>query len=171
MAIVARGLGLPEDGALVVGGLGVSEADPNAMFATLAGASSVSASLTAAADVATADHLGGLSRRQRVAMFRGGSSSLTVKVSSVAVGVVSTPPLTSTALTVAAETVVVPVPADVAGAGAGTLRVATRSVAAGVRSTFSMGATAMSVAASSFAVGEIAWSISDDEDELFLLLV
>ena len=170
MAIVVRGLGLPEDGALVVGGLGVSEADLNAMFATLAGSSSVSASLTAAADVATAD-LGGLSRRQRVAMFRGGSSSLTVKVSSVAVGVVSTPPLTSTALTVAAETVVVPVPADVAGAGAGTLRVATRSVAAGVRSTFSMGATAMSVAASSFAVGEIAWSISDDEDELFLLLV
>ena len=170
MAIVVRGLGLPEDGALVVGGLGVSEADPNAMFATLAGSSSVSASLTAAADVAAAD-LGGLSRRQRVAMFRGGSSSLTVKVSSVAVGVVSTPPLTSTALTVAAEPVVVPVPADVAGAGAGTLRVATRSVAAGVRSTFSMGATAMSVAASSFAVGEIAWSISDDEDELFLLLV
>lgn len=170
MAIVVRGLGLPEDGALVVGGLGVSEADLNAMFATLAGSSSVSASLTAAADVATAD-LGGLSRRQRVAMFRGGSSSLTVKVSSVAVGVVSTPPLTSTALTVAVETVVVLVPADVVGAGVGTLRVAARSVAAGVRSTFSMGATAMSVAASSFAVGEIAWSISDDEDELFLLLV
>ena len=170
MAIVVRGLGLPEDGALVVGGLGVSEADLNAMFATLAGSSSVSASLTAAADVATAD-LGGLSRRQRVAMFRGGSSSLAVKVSGVAVGGVSTPPLTSTALAVAAETVVVPVPADVAGAGVGTLRVAARSVAAGVRSTFSMGATAMSVAASSFAVGEIAWSISDDEDELFLLLV
>jgi len=170
MAIVVRGLGLPEDGALVVGGLGVSEADLNAMFATLAGSSSVSARLTAAADVATAD-LGGLSRRQRVAMFRGGSSSLTVKVSSVAVGVVSAPPLTSTALTVAVETVVVLVPADVVGAGVGTLRVAARSVAAGVRSTFSMGATAMSVAASSFAVGEIAWSISDDEDELFLLLV
>lgn len=50
MAIVARGLGLPEDGALVVGGLGVSEADLNAMFATLAGSSTLTATL-AAADV------------------------------------------------------------------------------------------------------------------------
>ena len=171
MAIVVRGLGLPEDGALVAGGLGVSEADLNAMFATLVGSSSLSATLTVGAVEEVAADLGGLSRRQRVAMFRGASSSLTVKVLSGAVGVVSTLPPTSTALTGAVETIVAPVPADVVGTGAGTLHVAARSVAAGVRSTFSMGATAMSVAASSFAVGEIAWSISDDEDELFLLLV
>lgn len=53
MAIVVRGLGLPEDGALVVGGLGVSEADPNAMFATLAGSSSLSAALTAGGSTPT----------------------------------------------------------------------------------------------------------------------
>lgn len=171
MAIVARGLGLPEDGALVVGGLGVSEADPNAMFATLGGSSSLAATLTAGAVQEVAADLGGTSRRQRVAMFRGATASLTVKISSGAVGVVSTLPLTSTALTGAVETVVVRVPADVVGAGAGTLHVAARSAATGVRLTFSMGATAMSVAAGSFAVGEIAWSVSDDEDELFLLLV
>ena len=65
MAIVARGLGLPEDGALVVGGLGVSEADLNAMFATLAGSSTLSATLTADAVQEVAADLGGTSRRQR----------------------------------------------------------------------------------------------------------
>jgi hypothetical protein len=141
------------------------------MSAALSGSSSLTATLTADAVEEVAADLGGTSRRQRVAMFRGASASLTVKISSGAAGVVSTPSLTPTAHTVAVETVVVRVPADVVGAGAGTLSVAARSVAAGVRSTFSMGAAAMSVAAGSFAVGEIAWSISDDEDELFLLLV
>lgn len=171
MAIVARGLGLPEDGALVVGGLGVSEADLNAMSATLAGSSSLTATLAADAVEEVATDLGGTSRRQRAAVFRGASASLTVNISSGAVGVVSTLPLAPADPTVAVVTIAVRVPADVVGAGAGTLHVAARSAAAGVRSTFSMGATAMSVAAGSSAVGEIAWSISDDEDELFLLLV
>ncbi len=48
MAIVARGLGLPEDGSLVAAGLGTTEADPNAMVAALSGSGSISATLTAA---------------------------------------------------------------------------------------------------------------------------
>ena len=47
MAIVVRGLGLPEDGALVAGGLGVSESNPGAITATLSGSSSLTATLTA----------------------------------------------------------------------------------------------------------------------------
>lgn len=46
MAIVVRGLGLPEDGALVAGGLGVSESDPNAMAATITVVGLLSGSLT-----------------------------------------------------------------------------------------------------------------------------
>ena len=47
MAIVARGLGQPEDGALVVGGLGTVTVGPNAMSATLTGTSTLTATLTA----------------------------------------------------------------------------------------------------------------------------
>jgi hypothetical protein len=46
MPIVVGGLGLPEEGSLVAGGLGVSESSPNAMSATLAGTSSLTATLT-----------------------------------------------------------------------------------------------------------------------------
>ena len=46
MAIVARGLGQPEDGAIVVGGLGTVEVDPHAMSAVLSGTSSIVATLT-----------------------------------------------------------------------------------------------------------------------------
>jgi hypothetical protein len=49
MAIVARGLGQPEDGALVAGGLGTSEPAPaGSISATIAGTSSLTAELTAA---------------------------------------------------------------------------------------------------------------------------
>lgn len=46
MAIVSGGLGLPEEGALVVAGLGATTTDTNAIAATLAGSSTLSASLT-----------------------------------------------------------------------------------------------------------------------------
>jgi hypothetical protein len=47
MAIVTRGLGLPEDGAIVAGGLGTAEVNANAMAATLTGSSTLVATLTA----------------------------------------------------------------------------------------------------------------------------
>lgn len=46
MAIVSRGLGQPEAGAIVTAGLGVSETDPNALHAHIYGTSSVLADLT-----------------------------------------------------------------------------------------------------------------------------
>jgi hypothetical protein len=46
MAIVSRGLGLPEDGAIVAAGLGVTEQVPGAMTATLAGVGTLTAALT-----------------------------------------------------------------------------------------------------------------------------
>jgi hypothetical protein len=46
VAIVAHGLGQPEEGALVVAGLGVSETNPNALRAVLSGSSSLTANLT-----------------------------------------------------------------------------------------------------------------------------
>ena len=46
MAIVTRGLGQPEDGALVALGLAVVEQVPGAITAILSGSSSVTASLT-----------------------------------------------------------------------------------------------------------------------------
>lgn len=45
MAIVAHGLGQPEDGALVAGGLGIAESDPNALRAVLSGSGTLTASL------------------------------------------------------------------------------------------------------------------------------
>lgn len=60
MAIVARGLGLPEDGALVAGGFGTVEVDSNAMTAALTGSTAtVVATLTAAGDTATVGVFGG----------------------------------------------------------------------------------------------------------------
>ena len=59
MAIAARGLGLPEDGALVVGGLGTVEVDANAMSATLNGASTLTATLTADAEQPVTPPAGG----------------------------------------------------------------------------------------------------------------
>lgn len=47
MAIVTGGLGQPESGAIVAGGLGTSETNPNAMRAVLAGTSTIAANLTA----------------------------------------------------------------------------------------------------------------------------
>lgn len=47
MAIVARGLGLPEDGSIVAGGFGTVEVDANAMSATLTGVGVLTAELTA----------------------------------------------------------------------------------------------------------------------------
>ncbi len=47
MAIVTGGLGQPESGAIVAGGLGTSQTDPNAMRATLAGSCTITANLTA----------------------------------------------------------------------------------------------------------------------------
>ena len=46
MAIVAHGLGQPESGAIVAGGLGAAETDPNALRAHLSGSSSVLAVLS-----------------------------------------------------------------------------------------------------------------------------
>jgi len=46
VAIVAHGLGQPESGAIVVGGLGAAEADPNRLRATLVGSSAILATLT-----------------------------------------------------------------------------------------------------------------------------
>lgn len=46
MAIVAHGFGTPEAGALVVLGLGATEADQNAIAAHLTGSASLSATLT-----------------------------------------------------------------------------------------------------------------------------
>lgn len=51
MPFVAGGLGLPEEGAVVVAGLGVSEVDANAMSATLAGAGTLVGTLTDGAAV------------------------------------------------------------------------------------------------------------------------
>lgn len=52
MAVVGRGLGQPEDGALVTGGLGLAGvADPNAMSAHLSGSGTVTADLTAAVTI------------------------------------------------------------------------------------------------------------------------
>jgi hypothetical protein len=73
MAIVARGLGLPEDGSLVAAGLGTTEADPNAMVAALSGSGSISATLTATddtPDTGSPESHGGitLARRRKLAM-------------------------------------------------------------------------------------------------------
>lgn len=46
MPLVTGGLGQPESGAIVAGGLGASETNPNAMRATLAGTSGLTATLT-----------------------------------------------------------------------------------------------------------------------------
>jgi hypothetical protein len=46
VAIVTGGLGQPEEGALVVGGLGATETDPNALRATLGGSCTIVAVLT-----------------------------------------------------------------------------------------------------------------------------
>lgn len=51
MAIVAHGLGQPEKGAIVAGGLGATETDPNALRAVLAGSALLMATLTATAVV------------------------------------------------------------------------------------------------------------------------
>lgn len=171
MAIVVRGLGLPEDGALVAGGLGVSESDPNAMAATITVVGLLSGSLTAMSAPADVADLGGISRRQRVALYRDASAVLVVAIRSVGAGAVTTPTPAPTARIEAVETIMVRVPADVVGAGSGVLVVAARSAATGIRTTFSDGAALLRVGARSSSVGEIAWSISDDEDELFLLLV
>lgn len=48
MAIVSRGLGQPEAGAIVTAGLGASETDPNAITAHLFGVGTLTADLTAA---------------------------------------------------------------------------------------------------------------------------
>lgn len=46
MAIVAHGLGQPEQGAIVAGGLGATEVDPNALRAVLSGSGAILATLT-----------------------------------------------------------------------------------------------------------------------------
>ena len=77
MAIVARGLGQPEDGSLVAGGLGTTEPDLNAMVASLSGSGTITATLTATTTVvATGGHSGKWDgilqpprRRQTVAAF------------------------------------------------------------------------------------------------------
>lgn len=46
MPIVAHGLGLPEEGALVAGGLGLTEQVAGAMSATLTGSGTLTATLT-----------------------------------------------------------------------------------------------------------------------------
>lgn len=86
MPIVVGGLGLPEEGSLVTGGLGVSESSPNAMSATLAGSSSVVAVLTGAEDYAQHDGPATGSVRRpaprvaRLSATLAGSSSLTARL-------------------------------------------------------------------------------------------
>jgi len=46
VAIVAHGLGQPEQGAIVALGLGATEVDPNALRATLSGSGAITADLT-----------------------------------------------------------------------------------------------------------------------------
>lgn len=46
MAIVTGGLGQPESGSIVAGGLGAAEVDPNRLRAVLVGSSSILANLT-----------------------------------------------------------------------------------------------------------------------------
>ncbi len=70
MAIVARGLGLPEDGSLVAAGLGTTEADPNAMVAALSGSGSITATLTAADDTPDTTEGGGRPYRQKFRLER-----------------------------------------------------------------------------------------------------
>ena len=70
MAIVARGLGLPEDGAIVAGGFGTVEVDPNAMSATLTGSGTILATLSVA-DTGPVYTLAGGARRQRFIPTRG----------------------------------------------------------------------------------------------------
>lgn len=173
MAIVVRGLGLPEDGALVAGGLGVSESNPGAITATLSGSSSLTATLTASDATPSVVALpGGLGGRRRRAVYRTASASLRVGVWSAAVGAVSTPATaTSAAEPVAVQLFMEPLPADVVAHGSGVLRVAALSAAAGIRSTSSSGVALTSVGVRSSCVGEVAWSILDDEDVLFLLVV
>lgn len=75
MAIVARGLGQPEDGSLVAGGLGTTEPDLNAMVASLSGSGTITATLTASGEPPAADdyvghHLSGvnLARKRKAAV-------------------------------------------------------------------------------------------------------
>lgn len=171
MAIVARGLGLPDDGALVAGGLGTSDVDANAMAALLSGSSSLAATLSVA-DVAVASvDLGGRSRRrQRTVVYVDAAASLDVAVRSSTVGDV--------VHTVAAPDVVerpswslLPaLPVDIVATAAARLGVAALSSATSVRAVSSSATSLTHVGVVAAAVGETTWSVLDDEDELFLLL-
>ena len=65
MAIVARGLGQPEDGSLVAGGLGATEPDLNAMVAVITATGSLSGTLTAANEEPTESGGGAARPRMR----------------------------------------------------------------------------------------------------------
>lgn len=58
MAIVTRGLGQPEDGSIVAGGLGATEPDLNAMVAVITATGSLTGTLTATGEEPTDDYAG-----------------------------------------------------------------------------------------------------------------
>lgn len=173
MSIVARGLGLPEDGALVAGGLATSEADLNAMSAALSGSSSLTATLTAAGITSeTPADLGGTSRRQRTAVYAAATATLRLGVHSQATGAVSTPTATPVAPEPRPTWEMPPaLPADVTATATALLRLQVSSSAIATRTVTTRSATtALAASVQSSATGVITWSVLDDEDELFLLL-
>lgn len=169
MAVVARGLGLPDDGSLVSGGLGVSGVGSlNAMTATLSGSGSLAATLTT---IGVASTGGTPHRRQRAAVYASAQAALPVAVRSIAVGDVAAAVAASAVVERVSWSLLPALAADItARAASSRLAVVVGSSATSVRSTSSSAVSLTRVSVSAVAVGEIAWSVLDEEDELLLLL-